>query len=213
MYIEIHQHRKQNKIIYNAEIDPNCFDVLVPKLFMQPIIENSIKYGLTKNNNLTLNLRVAKKGKLFIVDIEDDGGGIDSDTLVSINENLKKQIEELLAKNKELESKKGGGEQKGFSIPSEGTFYVVQIGAFQQRDVEVNQNNPDFRKENNDGFNKYVMGVFESADKADDLRKFLTQIDFRRNPTYRPFIAPYKDGKRISLEEAVGAEEAKKYKK
>ncbi len=128
-------------------------------------------------------------------------------------ENLKKQIEELLAKNKTLEEGKTVKKTGGFSIPTTGTFYVVQIGAFQQRDVEVNNDNPDFRKDSEGGFNRYIMGVFEDPAKANDLRKFLTQIDFRTNKTYRPFLAPYKDGKRVSLEEAMGAEEAAKYKK
>jgi hypothetical protein len=128
-------------------------------------------------------------------------------------ENLKKQIEELLGKNKALEEKKASADTKGFSIPSTGTFYVVQIGAFQHRDVATNDNNPDFRKENSDGFNRYIMGVFEDVTKADELRKFLMQIDFRSSKTYRPFLAPYKDGKRVSLEEALGPDEAKKYKR
>lgn len=128
-------------------------------------------------------------------------------------ENLKKQIEELLGKNKALEEGKTAKKTGGFSIPTTGTFYVVQIGAFQQRDIEVNGDNPDFRKDSEGGFNRYIMGVFEDPAKADELRKFLTQIDFRTNKSYKPFLAPYKDGKRVSLEEAMGAEEAAKYKK
>jgi flagellar biosynthesis GTPase FlhF len=125
-------------------------------------------------------------------------------------EALKRQIEELMGKVQTLEKQpKGTG---GFGVPAQGMYYVVQIGAFQQKDVEVNSDNPDLRKDATDGFNKYIMGVFPDIQQADQLRAFLLQLDFRRNPAYRPFIAPYKDGKRISLEEALGPEEAQKRK-
>lgn len=124
-------------------------------------------------------------------------------------ENLKRQIEELMGKVTNLENQPKGN---GGAIPGKGMYYVVQIGAFQQKDVEVNPDNPDLRKDVTDGFNKYIMGVFPDIQQADQLRMFLLQLDFRRNPAYRPFIAPYKDGRRISLEEALGPEEAQRRK-
>ena len=60
---------------------------------------------------------------------------------------------------------------------------------------------------------KYMMGVFSTIEQADALRSFLTKIDFRRMPQYRPFVVPYKDGARITLEDALGPEEAAKRKK
>jgi hypothetical protein len=56
------------------------------------------------------------------------------------------------------------------------------------------------------------MGVFGDVNGADELRKFLLQIDMRSNPKYRPIVAAYKDGKRVALEEVLTPEEAKKYK-
>ncbi len=120
-------------------------------------------------------------------------------------EELRKQIEDLEARLKAQSDRPAAG--SNFGVPQEGLFYVVQIGAFQQKDVTVNDNNPDFRKENSDGYNKYIMGVFNSIEQADQLRAFLLQLDFRK-PEYRPFVAPYKDGNRISVEDALGTEEA-----
>jgi flagellar biosynthesis GTPase FlhF len=119
-------------------------------------------------------------------------------------EELRKQIEDLEARLRAQAERPAGN---NFGIPDKGLFYVVQIGAFQQKDVAVNNDNPDFRKENADGFNKYIMGVFNSIEQADQLRNFLLQLDFRK-PDYRPFVAPYKDGTRISIDDALGAEEA-----
>ncbi|TAE16753.1 MAG: SPOR domain-containing protein [Bacteroidetes bacterium] len=128
-------------------------------------------------------------------------------------EGLRSEIEDLLKKLKDCEGKPSPPSKGGFSIPTTGLYYVVQIGAFQNANVETNPDNPDFRKESADGFNKYIMGVFSTIDQADALRSFVSKIDFRRMPQYRPFIVPYKDGSRITLEEAIGPEEAAKRKK
>ncbi|GAB4407795.1 MAG: hypothetical protein OHK0053_34440 [Microscillaceae bacterium] len=119
-------------------------------------------------------------------------------------EGLRDEIDELRRKLEEC----NGSKTAGFGIPGKGQFFVVQIGAFQQKDVSVNNDNPDFRKENADGFNKYIMGVFNDLGQADQLRAFLLQLDFRSNPEYRPFVAAYKDGRRITMEEALGPEKA-----
>lgn len=121
---------------------------------------------------------------------------------------LRTEIDGLNAKLKGMNNTPA----KGFGIPKEGTFYVVQIGAFKEKDPPTNDDNPDFRKDNAEGYNKYIMGVFETVEQADQLKAFLQQIDFKRNPAYRPFIVPYKDGGRISLEDALGPEEAAKRK-
>lgn len=122
-------------------------------------------------------------------------------------EELRAEIEQLMAKLEACNNKPSDG---GFSIPKQGLVYVVQIGAFQEKDVAVNDGNPDLRKESADGFNKYIMGAFPDIQQADQLRAFLLQLDFRTNPEYRPFIAPYKDGQRVTLDEALGPEEAEK---
>ncbi len=129
-------------------------------------------------------------------------------------ERLKKEIEDLkaqLANKKPEKNEKSGGTR---AVPAEGTHFVVQIGAFKDKDVATNEKNPDFRKDGNvgDGFNRYVMGVFSDVNGADELRKFLLQIDMRSNPKYRPIVAAYKDGKRVALEEVLSPEDAKKYK-
>ncbi len=99
---------------------------------------------------------------------------------------------------------------KGFGIPNNGLYYVVQIGAFQQSNVPTNNDNPDFRSENNGGLTKYIMGVYDNLAEADQVRDFLMQLDFRSDPAYQPFVVPFRDGQRISIEEALGPEEAER---
>lgn len=123
-------------------------------------------------------------------------------------EGLRAEIEDLLAKIKACDDK-----PKGFGVPTKGMYYVVQIGAFQQADVEANPDNPDFRKESADGYNKYIMGVFNTVEQADALRGFLMKLNFNTMPQYRPFVRAFRDGAGITLEEALGPEEAEKRKR
>ena len=130
-------------------------------------------------------------------------------------EGLRADIEELMRKLKACEEKGGTNTpsvKESSAIPTKGIYFTVQVGAFQKTDIETNPDNPNFRKENADGYSKYVMGVFNNVQQADAMRDFISKLDFRQ-PNTRPVLVPYKDGVRISLEDALGAEQASKYKK
>ncbi len=125
---------------------------------------------------------------------------------------VEQQRNELTTEKQQLESDKAELERKlqacqnkpeGFTVPTSGTFYVVQIGAFQESNAPVNPDNPDLRKDFQDGYNKYIMGVFDNIQQADELKNFLLQLDFRSDPSYRPFVAPYRDGQRVNLADVL----------
>lgn len=118
-----------------------------------------------------------------------------------------KQVEDLTS---QLAACNARPKDSGFGVPSSGLHYTVQIGAFQEANAPANSGNPEFRKTSEGGFNKYIMGVFNNIGEADALKRFLLELDFRSDPTYRPFIVPYRDGARISMEEALGPEESQR---
>lgn len=125
-----------------------------------------------------------------------------------------KEVEGLRTEIEDLRNKLATAQQPtGFGIPSKGLYYAVQIGAFEKKDVSVNDNNPDFRKENTGGFAKYIMGVFPSIQEADELRRFLLELPYFKNKQSRPFVVPYRDGNRVTLEDALGPEEAERRKR
>ena len=79
-----------------------------------------------------------------------------------------------------------------------GLIYGVQIGAFVFYEME----NPpadaqDIIVERADGYNKYVIGNFRTYEEADDFRSELKKMGVKG-----PWIVPYIDGVRASIEEA-----------
>lgn len=80
-YLEMENIRFNNQIHYTTNIDPdlNIYNVFIPNLIIQPLVENSIKHGFDSNiNNLILNIRIKlSENKLKII-IEDNGIGINN---------------------------------------------------------------------------------------------------------------------------------------
>ncbi|GMQ56090.1 sensor histidine kinase [Vallitalea sediminicola] len=70
-------------LIYN--IDSECLGLTVPKLFLQPIVENSIIYGIgDDNNDLNIEIKAFIMGEDLIIEITDDGPGIEDKILENI---------------------------------------------------------------------------------------------------------------------------------
>jgi two-component system LytT family sensor kinase len=60
------------------ELERESLEVAVPSVILQPLVENSIKHGLApKVEGGTIYLRVRLSGGLLVIEVEDDGVGMD----------------------------------------------------------------------------------------------------------------------------------------
>lgn len=85
-YLEIQQFRFNNKFIVIKELEADTLDCLIPKLIIQPLVENTIIHGLeTKPGKGTIKIRSESTTDSIIITVEDDGEGIDHQTLEKIN--------------------------------------------------------------------------------------------------------------------------------
>jgi two-component system LytT family sensor kinase len=65
------------KLRVEKDIDPRTLEALVPSILLQPLIENSIKHGLEPRiNGGTVTLRSRLQGNRVLIEVEDDGVGI-----------------------------------------------------------------------------------------------------------------------------------------
>ncbi|MBV9624545.1 MAG: histidine kinase [Acidobacteria bacterium] len=69
----------RDKLRVVKELDPGSLDVMVPSMLLQPLVENSIKHGLsTKIDGGSIFLRSRLADSHLTIEIEDDGVGMAS---------------------------------------------------------------------------------------------------------------------------------------
>jgi len=83
-YLDIEVVRFGPRLGVRKEIAPDTLDIIVPSMILQPLVENSIKHGLTRKVGAGhITLRSHRDNDLLIVDVEDDGLGISEERLPS----------------------------------------------------------------------------------------------------------------------------------
>lgn len=87
-YLKLHKLRFTGRLEYNIDIQDEVKKAYVPRLILQPLIENAIKYGYSKQTHLQINIRgeIAEDEIIFIV--ADNGGGIELEKLNEIRARL-----------------------------------------------------------------------------------------------------------------------------
>lgn len=75
-YIYIQNYRYKGKFKLVVDYDDHLNDALVPKLSLQPIIENSIYHGFLSRNTGRINIRIFEKSYQLNIEITDDGIGM-----------------------------------------------------------------------------------------------------------------------------------------
>ena len=67
----------RDKLRVVKELDPASLDVVVPSMLLQPLVENSIKHGLSpKVEGGSIYLRSRVSGSRLVIEVEDDGVGM-----------------------------------------------------------------------------------------------------------------------------------------
>lgn len=76
LYLEIEKVRFDERLEVEWEVSENCLDALVPSLILQPIIENAIKYAISRMEQGGKITIVAKSfGRDLLLEVADNGPG------------------------------------------------------------------------------------------------------------------------------------------
>ncbi len=91
-YLTILKIRFNRRFTYEIDIEEKVKKYLIPKLMMQSIIENAVKYGYAEEDTLHVAIKGFEKGGNLIFICKDSGAGIREDTLRQIRENLQSPV-------------------------------------------------------------------------------------------------------------------------
>lgn len=80
--------RYQSSLNYTLDIAPEILDIPVPKLLIQPLIENAIKYGTDCTPPWTLTITGKKYHDRWQIEIVDSGNGFSEEALQRISKNI-----------------------------------------------------------------------------------------------------------------------------
>lgn len=83
-YLTIQKTRFGERFRYDIEIQKECYRMPVPKLLLQPLIENSLKYGFRKKTSIYVKISGWIEGGYMVLRVEDDGPGQPKVTLETL---------------------------------------------------------------------------------------------------------------------------------
>jgi two-component system LytT family sensor kinase len=125
-YLSIEMIRFGDKLRFDKQVDPEALDRLVPSMILQPLVENSVRHGLSRKiEGGTIRLRASlRNGRLHLL-VEDDGVGIPEERLASLLEsgigvsNVNERLKVLFGSDYRMciESKPGQGTRVEIEIP------------------------------------------------------------------------------------------------
>lgn len=131
-YLEIQRFRYQDILTYEIDIPKECEKYLIPKITLQPLIENALYHGIkNKRGGGKITVTAKVSGDDFVISIEDNGIGMSEERLKQIMEGInsktpsEKKIYGLYNVNERIRLK--FGEQYGLSITSREGFGTVSM--------------------------------------------------------------------------------------
>ena len=124
-YLDIESIRFGPKLRIEKLIDPGSLDVVVPSMLLQPIVENSIKHGLSpKIGEGRITIRSTRQDGHAIIDVIDNGVGVSRDHADRVNtggiglKNVNERLRVIYGANYQLHLD---------SVPGEGTCARIVI--------------------------------------------------------------------------------------
>ncbi len=84
-YLTIQKMRYRDTLRFELDIEPDTLDCLVPKLVLQPLVENAIYHGIkVKEHGGTVRITSMLDEEALLITVEDDGAGMTAAQLAHI---------------------------------------------------------------------------------------------------------------------------------
>ncbi|MEH7451371.1 sensor histidine kinase [Gottfriedia acidiceleris] len=102
-YLQIMKMRLGERLLWEISVEPNLLAIKIPKLLIQPLVENAIMHGIEssrKQGIVLVKIKRINDSSNLLVTVKDNGPGIDREALKALN---------LAIKNDNVSSFKGMG--------------------------------------------------------------------------------------------------------
>ena len=130
-YLEIQKIRYEDMLVYEIDSIDNLKDAFIPKLIIQPIVENAIYHGLRPNGGGKINISFESFDNDIIIIVSDNGKGFDTEKLKEDSPSDNKiYLGGIGIKNVDHRIKLLCGDNYGISIksaPGMGTKVVIKL--------------------------------------------------------------------------------------
>lgn len=134
-YIYVMNVRMREEVKYHFQIDDEVLQNSIPRISIQPLVENAINHGLrNKKGEKEIYVRVMEKDSILEIEVEDNGVGMDAE---ETNRRLKENSHELVESGSSIglininaRMKMLYGEEYGLHINSDGksgTTVILRI--------------------------------------------------------------------------------------
>ncbi|EGG35834.1 sensor histidine kinase [Paenibacillus sp. HGF5] len=90
-YLKLQQIRFNDRLDYRITVADETLDVYVPKLLLQPIIENAIKYGYENQSDVLIEINIYTSAGKLILEVRDNGQGMSKERLQGVKQILQSQ--------------------------------------------------------------------------------------------------------------------------
>ncbi|MDW7655896.1 MAG: ATP-binding protein [Bacillota bacterium] len=78
----------EHSLSMDAWIEQHLADVQVPKLILQPIVENAVRHGLVKRAIGYISIDLKRSEDILVIQVEDNGIGMNEEQLAAVRQNL-----------------------------------------------------------------------------------------------------------------------------
>lgn len=135
----------RDKLRVVKEFDASSLDVMVPSMLLQPLVENSIKHGLSpKVEGGSIFLRSRVSDSALIIEVEDDGVGMGASQILDTSNwkgmgigmaNISERLKVLYSDTARLtiDSHEGKGTLIRIRLPLIETASAIPVGFYEER--------------------------------------------------------------------------------
>ena len=94
-YLQIQEKRYHDILDYHIYIDPEIYEYQIPKLTLQPLVENALYHGIKyKRSRGMIEITGTKEGENLYLTVADDGVGMDEDELKKLGKEISRPCKE-----------------------------------------------------------------------------------------------------------------------